>query len=190
MNKIIYLAGPMTGYPDYNYPAFAEAGEQLLRLGATVINPADNFGGNQSLPWHVYIGRAISQVLTADQVRFLPNWETSTGAQIEHLVASAMQIELLTIDGREVPREREHLEEALSLVQGNRQDDYGNPFDNFTAHAEIAEAMGMPRLTPQQIAMHMMACKISRQIHRPKRDNLVDLAGYVLTYRECLRLQK
>ena len=38
--KSCYIAGPMRGYPEYNYPAFYAAEEKLVELGWTVHNPA------------------------------------------------------------------------------------------------------------------------------------------------------
>ncbi len=40
--KRIYLAGPMTGLPDYNFPAFMKAAAYLRSQGAIVFNPAEN----------------------------------------------------------------------------------------------------------------------------------------------------
>lgn len=36
----IYIAGPMTGIPDYNRPAFNEYAAKLVEQGHTVLNPA------------------------------------------------------------------------------------------------------------------------------------------------------
>ena len=36
----IYIAGPMRGYEDYNFPAFDAAAEILQAAGNEVVNPA------------------------------------------------------------------------------------------------------------------------------------------------------
>src|SRR3546814_10570753 len=40
MSKTIYIAGPMSGYPEWNYPAFFRAEYTLEREGWDVKNPA------------------------------------------------------------------------------------------------------------------------------------------------------
>ncbi|MCY1527250.1 hypothetical protein D9M68_623110 [compost metagenome] len=40
--KRIYLAGPMTGLPEFNYPAFHAEAARLRALGYQVENPAEN----------------------------------------------------------------------------------------------------------------------------------------------------
>ncbi len=36
----IYIAGPMTGYPDYNRTAFFSKAKELMEVGHIVLNPA------------------------------------------------------------------------------------------------------------------------------------------------------
>ena len=40
--KKLYLAGPMRGYPEDNYPHFNEMAAELRKLGYAVFNPAEN----------------------------------------------------------------------------------------------------------------------------------------------------
>lgn len=37
----IYVAGPMRGYPEFNFPAFDRASDRIRSLGWPVLNPAD-----------------------------------------------------------------------------------------------------------------------------------------------------
>lgn len=73
------------------------------------------------------------------------------------------------------------LEEANSLVYGDRQASYGHPLDDFERTAKIWSAILGHEVTAEQVGLCMCAVKISRQCNKPKRDNLVDLAGYAAT---------
>ena len=71
--------------------------------------------------------------------------------------------------------------EAQGLVHGDRQVTYGHPLDDFSRTAAMWSAiLGVP-VTAEQVGLCMCAVKISRQCNSPKRDNLVDLAGYAET---------
>lgn len=77
------------------------------------------------------------------------------------------------------------LEEAQSLVYGDRAASYGKAIDNFTnTAAGWAVILGVP-ITPEQVGLMMAWLKIARQVHKPQRDNLVDCAGYIATVEKC-----
>ena len=76
------------------------------------------------------------------------------------------------------------LDEAARITAGDRQNDYGHPADNHTATASMWSAY-MSRKTGRVIEFDAtdvcvlnMLQKLSRHAHSPKRDNLVDVAGY------------
>lgn len=80
------------------------------------------------------------------------------------------------------------LQEAEKIVHGDRGDSYGHPYDNFKQTAELWSAiLGVP-VSIKQVGLCMVAVKISRECHAPKRDNLVDIAGYAETI--CMALEK
>jgi hypothetical protein len=96
----VYIAGPMSGMgPDYNYPAFHAAAATLRAEGYHVVNPAEQFGGNQSLPWRTYLRHAVRQVAKCDAIAVLPGWETSNGARLEAAVAIALCLRFMYLDG-------------------------------------------------------------------------------------------
>jgi hypothetical protein len=66
-------------------------------------------------------------------------------------------------------------------VRGPRQDNYDHPLDNFTRIAKLWSVILEKEVTPEQVGLCMVAVKISREIHRPHVDNLVDGAGYFET---------
>lgn len=81
------------------------------------------------------------------------------------------------------------LEEANSLVHGDRAVDYDHPLDDFSRTAAMWSAiLGVP-VTAEQVGLCMIAVKLSRQVNRPKRDNLVDIAGYAETVQMCLDMR-
>lgn len=87
----IYLAGPMTGYREFNYPAFNAAAAQLRAMGFDVANPAENPA--PSLPtWENYMRAALTQMLTCQGVVLLPDWQDSDGALLEVDVALRLAI--------------------------------------------------------------------------------------------------
>lgn len=86
----LYLAGPMTGLPDFNYPMFHRYAALLRGRGYEVFNPAEAHGGQQDLPLWQYYAEDLPQVAAADGVAVLPGWQESTGAKIEVLVAQKL----------------------------------------------------------------------------------------------------
>lgn len=93
--KRIYVAGPMTGLSEFNYPAFHAAAERLRALGFEVENPAENPEPSCGT-WLGYMRMAIRQVSRCDGMAMLPNWRDSKGARIEHQLAT--QLGLVVMD--------------------------------------------------------------------------------------------
>jgi len=82
------------------------------------------------------------------------------------------------------------LEEAQRLTHGDRAKDYGHPLDDYTRTAALVSALLAHKLkepiTPGEMAMSMICVKLSRQVNHPKRDNMVDAAGYAWVSQECV----
>jgi nucleoside 2-deoxyribosyltransferase len=99
----VYVAGPMSGLPDFNYPAFRAAGAVLVEAGFEVLNPIDTTGGQppapeHARPWDWYMRQALKMVADADGVALLPGWERSRGARLEQRVALGLGIEALRLE--------------------------------------------------------------------------------------------
>jgi hypothetical protein len=77
-----------------------------------------------------------------------------------------------------MPEQPTILEEAQFLTRGNRNSDYGHPLDDYIRTAKIWSAILGIEITAEQAMLCMIGVKLSRQCHRPKRDNLVDICGY------------
>lgn len=70
------------------------------------------------------------------------------------------------------------LAEAAALVAGDRNKAYGNPEDNFANIADAWNAVFRWGCTAVDVGLAMLLLKVVRHKHCPKRDNLVDSAGY------------
>lgn len=78
-----YLAGPMSGRPDLNYPAFNAAALLLRAMGHVVFNPAETFAQHGTLPKEVYMNIDLVAVSQCDSIMLLDGWKESDGAMIE-----------------------------------------------------------------------------------------------------------
>lgn len=78
----IYIAGKITGDPYYK-AKFARAAADIADAGHTPINPAMQPEGMSNAD---YMRISFAQLDSADAVAFLPDWEDSKGARIEHLL--------------------------------------------------------------------------------------------------------
>ncbi|MGL6025675.1 MAG: DUF4406 domain-containing protein [Vibrio sp.] len=88
----IYVAGPMTGWPDFNKPAFNAKAAQLQNDGFTVLNPAILPDG---LEHHEYMQICLPMVRVSDAVYMLDGWELSKGAKMEHDLALELGLPVL-----------------------------------------------------------------------------------------------
>lgn len=108
--KKIYIAGPMRGYPQFNFPAFMRAEEELKELGWEVVNPARldvqldlfdpvAYGDNPipPMPFSHYIRRDLKALTECDAIALLPGWHGSVGARVEYLAAAAMNLTALAL---------------------------------------------------------------------------------------------
>ncbi len=88
----IYVAGPMTGLPDFNYPAFHDAAARLRKRGWHVENPADNPAPHVDAEcnWTAYMRMGVSQLMTCSAIYLLPGWQQSKGASLEHFIAQRL----------------------------------------------------------------------------------------------------
>lgn len=82
--KRIYIAGPMSGLPDLNFPAFHAEAARLRALGYEVVNPAE-VNPDPATPWTDCMFRDLRELTWCDGIAMLPGWEASPGACIERL---------------------------------------------------------------------------------------------------------
>lgn len=74
--------------------------------------------------------------------------------------------------------------EAHALVHGDRQEAYGSPDECLRKTAEMWTIYKGVKFTTDDVGMFNMLQKQVRYSFKPKRDSLVDIAGYA----ECIGL--
>ena len=92
----IFISGPMTGYENFNYPAFNAAATKLRFAGHHVENPAEN-PAPACGSWVAYMELSLAQLVTCNAIVLLPGWEQSKGARLEYAVARAMGLKQLEL---------------------------------------------------------------------------------------------
>ena len=89
----IYIAGPMSGLPNFNRAAFNHAHVFLGARGYVVLNPALLPDG---LTQAEYMDICLAMIRCADAVFMLRDWEKSDGAVAEHALAKKIGLEIMT----------------------------------------------------------------------------------------------
>lgn len=108
----LYLAGPMNGYPEKNFPAFHDAAAKLREVGYEVISPAENPIPDSDLKtWQNALCYDVGEcVCKVDGVAVMPKFYESKGAALEVHTALALGKELVLIPGQDEAWRRRVLE--------------------------------------------------------------------------------
>lgn len=91
----LYVAGPMTGLPDFNIPAFNAAAVELRAVGYGVENPADNTPPEPT--YTNYLRAGLAQLLRCDGVATLEEWWLSNGARWEIQTAGMLGLPIRSV---------------------------------------------------------------------------------------------
>lgn len=115
----IYVAGPMRGIPEFNFPAFHAATAELRQAGHEVFNPAErdnqrhgtdiskgNATGDEKLAVQRHgfnLRTALADDLSficlhADALVMLPGWQASRGATAERATAVALGLTVFELE--------------------------------------------------------------------------------------------
>ena len=78
-----YLAGPMTGHVDYNYPAFHQAAAYYRAMGLDIVSPAELHGDDFSKTFDEYLAADLAALDTCVTIILLLGWNNSRGAKVE-----------------------------------------------------------------------------------------------------------
>ena len=122
----IYIAGPMRGYDDYNYPAFDRQQKVLEAQGWIVINPAEmdrdddkpingpmQFDPDNNYEDHEFMRKALKRDMVAicddcTAIYMMSNWEKSKGARTEWALAKALGLDIYYESPLPTPLELKH----------------------------------------------------------------------------------
>lgn len=110
MNAKVYIAGPMTGIPQFNFPAFDQVAGLLRMNGFEVVSPAElddpddraaalaspdghmHGGHHMNKTWGDFLARDVKLIADGgvEAVVVLTDWAKSRGARLETYVANAL----------------------------------------------------------------------------------------------------
>lgn len=108
----VYLAGPMRGIPESNYPLFKTVAQRLREDGHIVFSPVDwdteNHGPGGCHSESFDLRKALAAdlewiCLEAEAVALLPGWQNSKGATAERATAIALGLAVFEVDGPYLP---------------------------------------------------------------------------------------
>jgi hypothetical protein len=187
---IIYISGKYSGDIDNNIALARKVAIEVWERGHVALCPHLNtahFEEDCDCSYDDYIKGDLLLIEGCDAILMLPGWQESQGAQVEYEYAEKLGLPMYHYpDIPEVKRENV-LEEAHRLVYGARHKSYGHPKDDFDCAIKIFNAylkrkynLTVP-LDATDVPLFMVAVKMSREANGHKRDNLVDLCGYVAT---------
>ncbi len=105
MKKAIYIAGPMRGLPQSNYPQFENVARFLRSEGWNVCSPVEigsAFGTEAELVANPVRLAVVMEAerdairTSCDTILLLPGWERSKGARAELIIALEKNLEIIT----------------------------------------------------------------------------------------------
>ena len=103
-----YIAGPMSGCKDFNYPAFHAAAAAIRSAGHECVNPAEMHPDTTGR-WEDYMRADIAALMTCEAVAWLPDYWKSAGARLEIYIASSLHMpvheaaRIAPLDGGKTP---------------------------------------------------------------------------------------
>lgn len=99
MKPRVYIAGPMTGYENFNRAAFFAKAAELFQRRAIPLNPAVLPDG---LTQAQYMDICFAMIRAADGIHLLKGWEKSKGALAELAYAEKLGIAITQDSGEPV----------------------------------------------------------------------------------------
>lgn len=116
----LYLAGPMRGIENFNFPAFDGTAARMRAKGHEIVSPAEMdreaYGDMEKIKeiaaspgaTKEFMSRDLPALLTCDGILMLPGWGASQGACTEAFVAAMCGMPVYV---------NERLDEAISIYR-------------------------------------------------------------------------
>ena len=162
-DQIVYIAGPMAGFEEFNFPAFDEAAHSYKEQGYSVINPADLSRDAATLGLTTVDALCVRElahqdllviITRATHMHMLNGWQYSKGAKAEHAVAEWLGMTITYQSKEDLKTARHHDKEwwfnfqsetfsDIVTLTRKKNDDYTggadtpNPFANFDESNEF-----------------------------------------------------
>lgn len=101
----------MSGYDQFNFPAFHAAAQDLRSKGYIVLSPAEKdeesgfdatLNSLDGFDWKAAFSWDLLAIIEADAVVVLPGWEKSKGANIEVAAALFMKMNVILYPTMEI----------------------------------------------------------------------------------------
>ena len=99
-----YISGPMSGLPEFNFPAFERCARKLRGQGLCVVSPHEKGGEGEAgeAAWNKYLRADIVAMMACDSIVLLPGWSRSKGARLELSIALALGFAVWLWNGDEL----------------------------------------------------------------------------------------
>ena len=89
----IYIAGPMTGYEELNYPAFHSLAQVLRNEGHEVVSPAEL--NPVETGYADAMRNDIRALIDCDAIWMMRGWSQSKGAMLEFQIAVRLELQIM-----------------------------------------------------------------------------------------------
>lgn len=96
----VYVAGPMRGYEELNFPAFNTKADELRAAGNTVVNPVE-INPDPNADFLDCMKADIRELIECDTIYMLKGWRSSKGASLEFQIAWALEFDVMYEDNNE-----------------------------------------------------------------------------------------
>ena len=175
----VYLAGPMTGIAEFNFPAFNAEAARLRATGLYVLNPADH-GVVDGADWADYLRHDIAGLASCERIHLLRGWSKSKGATLEVTIAKALGMSITFQDGaeqpqaqaQELPDEREAFEAWAKKQSAKIDKDIDGDYLNLGTQCAWLSWQARAALAAKQERKPMTTDREARQSAQAQNDEL------------------